>query len=59
MLKTLQKLKVNIILQWIPSHVGIPGNEVADNLAKKGTSLHQPRGVPTVTTTKKITQKNN
>lgn len=29
-------------LQWIPSHVGILGNEKADILAKHGTTLPQP-----------------
>lgn len=32
-----------IILQWIPSHCGILGNEVADKLAKDATKMEQPR----------------
>jgi ribonuclease HI len=30
-----------VILQWIPSHVGLTGNEQADYLAKKGTAIKQ------------------
>ncbi|GFU36230.1 uncharacterized protein LOC103524116 [Nephila pilipes] len=30
-----------IVLQWIPSHCGIPGNEKADGLAKKGCLVNQ------------------
>ena len=26
------------VFQWVPSHVGIQGNETADLLAKKGTT---------------------
>ena len=28
-------------LQWVPSHCGLPGNEIADQLAKLGASLPQ------------------
>ena len=31
-----------VILQWIPGHTGLKGNELEDTLAKQGTSLPQP-----------------
>jgi len=49
---TLRKLKKSLnsltsrttaVLQWIPAHTGIHGNEVADQLAKEGSKKQQPR----------------
>jgi ribonuclease HI len=37
--KHLQKQNKSIAFQWIPSHIGIVGNEIADELAKKGTGV--------------------
>ncbi|KAG6442242.1 hypothetical protein O3G_MSEX002220 [Manduca sexta] len=33
----LRESKKNVTLQWVPSHVGIKGNEVVDKLAKEAT----------------------
>jgi ribonuclease HI len=33
-------LKKIVIFQWVPSHVTLEGNKIAEKLAKKGTMLH-------------------
>lgn len=46
LLLDLISLNCQVTLAWIPSHLGIPGNELVDSLAKeassKGTSLDSP-----------------
>lgn len=41
MLTQLQKVNKIVHLQWIPAHCGVMGNETADTLAKKGTTIKQ------------------
>ena len=33
---------LRVVLQWIPAHCGIPGNEEADRQAKRGADMEQP-----------------
>ena len=35
--------RTTVVLQWIPAHTGIHGNEVTDQLAKEGSKKQQPK----------------
>lgn len=41
-IKNLKDANKIITFQWVPSHIGIEGNEKADYLAKKGTKIYAP-----------------
>ena len=40
--KLMNEHPIKVVLQWIPGHTGLRGNELADTLAKQGASLPQP-----------------
>ena len=43
----IQMMGLNIILVWIPAHIGIKGNELADKCAKEATKRnHTDIAVP-------------
>lgn len=50
--------QITLVLQWIPGHSNIQGNECADLLAKKGTSLPQPNPSCSQQTAKQIIKSN-
>ena len=34
-------LRNNVVIQWIPAHIGLKGNDKADSLAKQGSRMQQ------------------
>ena len=60
MLTQIKSLGKTIILQWIPAHCGIQGNEKADILAKKGSKIMQKEKQKlSYESIKQIVKKNN
>ena len=45
-------------MQWIPGHSDIPGNDIADTLAKSGSRQEQPPSQTTYETVKQIIRSN-
>ena len=56
--KLISSHKVDVILQWIPGHVGLPGNERADKLAKMGAQCPQTNQITSMRTAKQIINEN-
>jgi hypothetical protein len=53
-IKLLNRQDKTRAFQWVPSHVGIHGNETADLLAKKGTTLQHKQTSPNFETIKRL-----
>ena len=49
---------IRLVLQWVPGHTDLPGNDKADRLAKQGSSSNQPQKAITQQTAKMIIQQN-
>ena len=49
---------VQVVLQWIPGHTGIGGNEAADKLAKQGAAQPQPEVPATYDTAVRMIKSN-
>ena len=43
---TLQDIGISVCLQWVPSHVGVGGNEMADGLANSAHNLQEETLMP-------------
>ena len=58
LLKDLQLLsrECTVVLQWTPAHCGIPGNEIADRLAKSGSKQLHPMSTSTYQEVKTLLQ---
>ena len=58
--RQLTALNKEIVIQWIPSHIDISGNETADTLAKRGTKLYHRESTHDFSTLRRLmTRKTN
>ena len=57
--KILNTFKIQITLQWIPGHIGIQGNETADELARVGAAMEQIERPLNLQTVKQILKNNS
>ncbi|GFO05991.1 reverse transcriptase [Plakobranchus ocellatus] len=45
------------MVEWIPSHIGVLGNEIADGLANGGKSMPQPQKPLTLSDARSVLQR--
>jgi hypothetical protein len=58
-IKLLNRQGKTVAFQWVPSHVGIHGNETAELLAKKGATLQNKHTSPNFETIKRLIKQKN
>ena len=50
---------IQLMLQWIPGHCDLPGNEKADKLAKEGAKQEQPNNPASYNNIRRILRNNS
>ena len=58
MKRELERMPVNIHIKWVPAHVNVPGNELADKEAKEARDMNEEPRCISYQTTKQLIRRN-